>query len=114
MGYDARYDPDADFDRWYTRGTAAAIGRWIKPGDTVLELGCATGAMTAAFVGSGAAVVAVDRSGPYLERARARGLGGVEFLRADIVELRLGRVFEHVVAANVAHEVPDLHAFLKV
>lgn len=114
MGYDDRYDPDTDFDRWYTRGTATAIARWIEPAQSVLELGCATGAMTEAIVACGASVTAVDRSEAYLDRARARVAKGVEFLHADIAELALGRTFDHVVAANVAHEVPDLASFLAV
>jgi 2-polyprenyl-3-methyl-5-hydroxy-6-metoxy-1,4-benzoquinol methylase len=112
MGYDDRYDPDTDFDRWYTKGTGAAIVRFLRPGQTVLELGCATGAMTAQFVEAGVSVLAVDRSAPYLERARARHLAGVEFVEGDISTLVLDRTFDHVVAANVAHEVPDLPSFL--
>ena len=114
MGYDDRYDPDADFDRWYTRGTGTAIAAFIRSGDEVLELGCATGAMTADLVAAGATVVGVDRSAPWLERARARGLDGATFEQADIDGLDLGRRFDHVVAANVLHEVPDLDAALAV
>lgn len=114
MGYDDRYDPDADFDRWYTRGTGRAIAAFLRPGDEVLELGCATGAMTVAFVAAGATVVGVDRSAPWLERARARRLQGATFQLADIDGLDLGGRFDHVVAANVLHEVPDLDAALAV
>lgn len=112
MGYDDRYDPDTDFDRWYTRATGEAIVRWIRSGQTVLELGCATGAMTSMFVEAGAIVHAVDRSEAYLERARARGLAHATFVQGDITELDVTDHYDHVVAANVAHEVPDLHAFL--
>jgi 2-polyprenyl-3-methyl-5-hydroxy-6-metoxy-1,4-benzoquinol methylase len=114
VGYDDRYDPDTDFDRWYTRGTGDAIAAWIRPGDAVLELGCATGLMTARLADAGASVVAVDRSAAYLDRARGRGLPDVTFVEADIGTLDLGRTFAHVVAANVAHEVPNLDAFLGV
>jgi 2-polyprenyl-3-methyl-5-hydroxy-6-metoxy-1,4-benzoquinol methylase len=112
MGYDDRYDPDTDFDRWYTRGTGAAIAGFLHAGDEVLELGCATGAMTADFVARGATVVAIDRSEPWLDRARARGLAGADFQAGDIDELELGRTFDHVVAANVLHEVLDVAGVL--
>jgi len=112
VGYDDRYDPDTDFDRWYTKATGAAILRWMEPGDTVLEFGCATGAMTAQFVSAGTSVTAVDRSAAYLERAVARGLTNATFVQGDISRIEIGDQFRHVVAANVAHEVPDLDALL--
>jgi 2-polyprenyl-3-methyl-5-hydroxy-6-metoxy-1,4-benzoquinol methylase len=107
MSYADRYDPDEDFDRWYTLATAREIGRWIRPGDTVLELGCATGLMTAALVDHEAVVTAVDHATTYLERARARELPGVSFVEHDIVTIEHTERFRHVVVANVAHEVPD-------
>jgi 2-polyprenyl-3-methyl-5-hydroxy-6-metoxy-1,4-benzoquinol methylase len=107
MTYADRYDPDVDFDRWYSTATAREIVRWVQPGASVLELGCATGLMTAWFADAGAEVVAVDPSPSYLERARARGLPAVEFLEHDIVSVALERRFDHVVLANVVHEVPE-------
>jgi 2-polyprenyl-3-methyl-5-hydroxy-6-metoxy-1,4-benzoquinol methylase len=114
MGYDDRYDPDADFDRWYTRGTGEAIAHWVHPGEHVLELGCATGLMSAQLVKAGATVVGIDRAASYLERARARGLSTAEFIEGDITAIEIDQQFDHVVAANVAHEVPDLAGFLRV
>lgn len=114
MGYDDRYDPDADFDRWFTVGTGRAIAPWLKPGDEVLELGCATGLMTVTLAEAGAVVVGVDRSEVYLERARARALPQASFLAHDVTTLDLRRTFDHVVLANVAHEVPDPAALFRV
>ncbi|MEY2571715.1 MAG: hypothetical protein QOE63_2065 [Acidimicrobiaceae bacterium] len=107
MGYEDRYDPDTDFDRWYTIGTGAVIARSIAPGDRVLELGCATGLMTMALVERGASVVGVDRVEAWLGRARARALPGTTFAVADLATLDMGSRFDHVVAANVVHEMPD-------
>ena len=114
MGYEDRYDPDADFDRWYTVGTARAIAPWLVPGDAVLELGCATGLMSADLVAAGATLVGIDRSASYLERAGQRSLPDATFVQADVTTLALGRTFDHVVAANVLHEVPDPAALLEV
>src|SRR5438874_1945212 len=111
MGYEDRYDPDEDFDRWYTIGTSNAVVNWLRSGDDVLELGCATGAMTAALVERGVKVVGIDRVGAWLERAWARGLAGVQLEQADLASFDLDRTFDHVLATNVAHEVPDLDDF---
>ncbi|MFN8026807.1 MAG: class I SAM-dependent methyltransferase [Acidimicrobiia bacterium] len=65
---------------------AAAVGA----GETVLDVGCGTGATTLAVaraVGPEGSAVGLDISGPMLARARehaqAEGLGNVEFLEAD-------------------------------
>jgi len=113
MSYADRYDPDEDFDRWYTVATGREIGRWLRPGDAVLELGCATGLMTSAFVERGATVTAVDHAPAYLDRARARQLPGVTFVEHDIVTVAVADRFRHVVLANVAHEVPDPAALFR-
>ena len=47
-------------------------------GETILDVGCGTGSMTAALAepGSHAAIVGIDRSEPYVAFARAPGGGG--------------------------------------
>lgn len=107
MGYSARYDPDADFDRWYTDATADAVVPFLRDGDTVLELGCATGRMSALLTEAGAVLTGVDRADAYLELARARSLPAATFVNDDIVDFRAGSEFDHVILANVVHEVPD-------
>lgn len=111
--YASIYDPDTDFDSWYTVGTGAAIARRLSPGQRVLELGCATGLMTVSFAGAKAQVVGVDRSEQYLERARARGLEGATFVWGDVVEYDGDTPFDHVTATNLIHELPDPHGFLR-
>jgi 2-polyprenyl-3-methyl-5-hydroxy-6-metoxy-1,4-benzoquinol methylase len=109
--YSAIYDPDTDFDARYTMATVRRIAERVAPGDRVLELGCATGLMTAHLAGQGARVTGVDRSGDYLARARTR-LGD----RAVLVEAVLdapgwedltGDGFDHVLLCNLVHELPD-------
>ncbi|MCK9250948.1 MAG: class I SAM-dependent methyltransferase [Solirubrobacteraceae bacterium] len=108
MDYTDDYDPDRDFDRHYTAATAARIAPWLRPRERVVELGCATGAMTGALVGEDRRVVAVDRSDAYLDRARERGLPGVTWRRGDLDAplMDVGRA-DHVVLANVLHELAD-------
>jgi SAM-dependent methyltransferase len=109
--YSAIYDPDTDFDARYTMATVRRIGERVAPGDRVLELGCATGLMTAHLADLGARVTGVDRSGAYLERARARAGGRATFVRAGLGdpgwEDRVGDGFDHVLLCNLVHELPD-------
>jgi 2-polyprenyl-3-methyl-5-hydroxy-6-metoxy-1,4-benzoquinol methylase len=112
LDYTEIYDPETDFDARFTLATGRRVARWLRPGDRVLELGCATGLMTGMLAGDGRSVLAVDRSEPYLERLRARRLAGVEALAADLRELGdVGR-FDHVVLTSVLHEVDDPVALL--
>ena len=109
--YSAIYDPEADFDSRYSRATIALIAPHVLEGEGVLELGCATGLMTAGLAARGARVTAVDRSEAYLRRARDRGLPGVRFVQAQLDEPgwdeRVGGGFAHVLACNLIHELPD-------
>ncbi len=104
--YSDRYDPDTDFDRHYTVATGTRIRRWFRPGDTVLELGCATGLMTSLFAERDVRVDAVERTPAYHARAAQRGLPGVTVHLADIDDVR-GGPYQHVVAAHVVNELPD-------
>jgi len=112
VDYTETYDPEADFDAVYSRATIRRIRRWVRPGDRVLELGSATGLMTAELVGAGAEVDAVDRSAAYLERLRARGLPGVTVREADVEGLDAPGPYRHVLATNLLHELADPVALL--
>lgn len=110
--YSADYDPDTDVDRHYTRATGVRIRRWMRPGDRVLELGCATGAMTALLAERGVAIDAVERAPLYVGRARARALPGVSVHHGDVTEWDRPGTYHHVVATNILNELPDPLAFL--
>lgn len=114
VDYTGTYDPDVDFDAWYTDVTAAAVVERIRPGERVLELGCATGRMSARLAAAGADVLGIDRSAPYVERAVARQLASARFVVADIGEhlARERRHYHHVVATNLVHEVDDAAGFV--
>jgi ubiquinone/menaquinone biosynthesis C-methylase UbiE len=113
--YSESYDPDADFDRYYTLATARAIAPQIQMTDTVIELGSATALMAASIISLSPVAhwLGIDRSETYLEKARARHLPNAEFVKGDLNDLPpLDRRFDHVLATNVLHEVADPHAFL--
>jgi SAM-dependent methyltransferase len=109
--YSAIYDPDTDFDARYTMATVRRIAERVAPGDRVLELGCATGLMTAHLAEMGARVTGVDRSGAYLARARARLGDRATFVEAVLDapgwEDLVGDGFDHVLLCNLVHELPD-------
>jgi 2-polyprenyl-3-methyl-5-hydroxy-6-metoxy-1,4-benzoquinol methylase len=112
--YTATYDPDVDFDRHYTLATARSIRTRLASGARVLELGCATGLMTAAIADGTIDVLGVDRSAAYLARAWARGLPRAEFREGDLEALPdTGERFDHVLATNVLHELADPLGFLR-
>jgi 2-polyprenyl-3-methyl-5-hydroxy-6-metoxy-1,4-benzoquinol methylase len=105
--YTTTYDPDLDFDAWYTRATAAIIGPQLSAGRRVLELGCATGLMTSLLAPAGATIVGVERSEEYLARARARELPGVTYVESELATFQPEGVFDHVLATNLLHEFDD-------
>ena len=90
------------YGRWaalYDRvATAPGVGRWRRaaadrvagPGDTVVEMGCGSGANLPYLrerVGAAGRVVGVDVTGPLLERAGARAAdANVSVVRGDATE----------------------------
>jgi trans-aconitate methyltransferase len=78
----------------------------------VLELGCATGLMTVQLAQVAGELVAVDRSASYLERLRVRRLPGATAILADVETYEPAGRFDHVVAANLLHELGDPGALL--
>lgn len=112
LDYSALYDPDTDFDRHYTVATGRRIRRWFRPGDRVLEFGCATGLMTSLFAQRPVTVDALERSPAYVARARARGLPAVTVHHGAILEWQPEGSYEQVVAANLLNELPDPPEFL--
>ena len=115
MGHDYsdRYDPETDFDRHYTVATGTRIRRWFRPGDRVLELGCAAGFMTSLLAERDVTVDAVERTPAYHRRAVDRGLPRATFHLADVYEFTADHRYEQVVAAHVLNELPDPLALLR-
>lgn len=79
--------------RRYRQDTVSALA--LKPGDTVVELGCGTGLnfeYVQRAIGPTGRLIAVDLTDAMLELARARaakeGWSNVEFVQADMAEWR--------------------------
>ena len=91
-------------------GTGAVVARLIRPGDTVLECACGTGAIASAIAPACARVVATDFSEGMLKQARKKlaRYPNVVVEQADITHLRYADdSFDAVVAANVIHLLPE-------
>lgn len=91
-------------------GTGSAVARLIRPGDTVLECACGTGAITAAIAPACARVVATDFSEGMLKQARKKlaRFPHVVVEQADITDLHYADdSFDAVVAGNVIHLLPE-------
>lgn len=115
MSYDLiDYDPDVDFDRWYTDTTAGWVDRALPRTGQILEVGCATGRMTARLVREGRRIVAVTLSSKMLMRGIARELPGVVWMCDDVSEWEPvpGKAYDAVVCTLVLHELPDPGAML--
>ena len=91
-------------------GTGGAVARLIRPGDTVLECACGTGAISAAIAPACARVVATDYSEGMLKQARKKLAthSNVTVEQADITALRYAAdSFDVAVAGNVIHLLPE-------
>ncbi len=89
-------------------GELDACRQFLRPGTTVLELGCGTGRLTAPLLFAGCAVTVVDNSDEMLAYVPS----DAHTIRADIEELRLPATFDVVLLASrlINHEDPDVRA----
>lgn len=91
--------------RWARR--VNMLSSHLKPGMTVLELGCGTGYFTQELVRSGADIVAIDVSPELLEIARTNcSAPNVHYQLENAYELSYGDgVFDSVVGSSVLHHL---------
>lgn len=84
----------------------------LRPGMSVLDVGCGTGSITADVartVGPSGTVVGIDRDPALLRRARERhaGVRGLRFEEGDVLVFRHQAVFDVVTAARVLQWIED-------
>jgi ubiquinone/menaquinone biosynthesis C-methylase UbiE len=93
---------------WYAQSHRSWIDdQGLRAGDRVLEVGCATGALTAYLADIGYQVTGLDRSDDMIRRAR-NDHPGLDLLVGDATSLpHDSGVFDAVVAASVVNVVPD-------
>ena len=88
----------------------------LKPGDTVLDLGCGTGVMVPFYLAAQAGkIVAVDVSEKMVERAREKfgGEPSVELRASDALSLDEGERFDAAVIYNAYPHFPDKLALVE-
>ena len=76
----------------------------IRPGVSVHELGCGTGALTKMLVDRGAYILGVDQSEGMLRRARRRA-PTANLIQADILRFECSQTFDRVLIAFVLHHL---------
>jgi ubiquinone/menaquinone biosynthesis C-methylase UbiE len=99
------------------------LGRFVRPGDRVLDIGCGPGYFTrpmARMVGAPGCVVAADLQGEMLAmlRERAENEGVISRIRLhktrpETLALNDLGPFDFVLAFYVVHEVPDIGRLFK-
>lgn len=88
------------------------LAELLKPGMSVLDIGCGTGAITAGIakaVGAGGRVVGVDRDESLLQLAREqhRDLENLRFEYRDVLSLEYQQCFDVVTAARAVQWMSD-------
>lgn len=107
VDYTEIYDPETDFDRWYTVLTARRIAPCLQAGQNVLEIGSATGLLTQALLERQCRIVCIERSHDYAMRARGKNMPDVEIHEQTVESFVPDRMFDHILAINILHEIPD-------
>jgi trans-aconitate methyltransferase len=98
------YDRDFAFVAAY----GAELLDWLqpKPGETILDLGCGTGSLTAKIVDAGATVIGMDSDPDMIEAARERLGDAVELRVADAHDFTVETPVDAVVSNAALHWMP--------
>lgn len=80
-----------------------------QPGESILDLGCGDGALTARLAAMGANIIGIDASQSMLQAANALGL---DVKLADMHDFDLDRRFDAVFTNAVLHWTRDIDAVL--
>lgn len=121
----AHYDLSANLyylfgfrEQAYRKRAIAALR--LKPGDTVVELGCGTGlnfSLLQQSVGPGGKIIGIDLATPMLTQAKARverhGWTNVELIQADAAVYKFPQDIGGVLSTFAITLVPEYDAILK-
>jgi ubiquinone/menaquinone biosynthesis C-methylase UbiE len=100
---------------------AKIFGGLVKPGQTVVDLGCGPGYFSmglAKLVGEGGRVIAVDLQPEMLDMARRRAtqlglLSRIQFHQCPPDRIGIDQPVDFALAFWMIHEVPNVEAFLR-
>ena len=96
------------------------VGEYIRPGDTVIDVGCGPGYFTidmAKMVGDTGRVIAVDLQEPMLlkvkKKAARHGVADrIQYHRCEADKIGLEAAADFILAYYMIHETPDPERFL--
>lgn len=77
-----------------------------QAGESILDLGCGTGHLTAEIAAIGARVVGIDRSSEMIAEAKAK-YPGIEFQVVDATQLKFDQQFDAVFSNAALHWILD-------
>ncbi len=87
-----------------------SLKKVIKPGDTVLDIGCSTGITSRAMGKAGAVVTGVDIAPDLIAYAEEKNFHyNIDYLVGDVVELSLGKKFDIISMVDVIEHIPPLY-----
>lgn len=91
---------------------------YLKPGDTILEVGCGTGSTALLLAESVRHVTASDLSGNMISianrKATDQGIDNIDFVASDVLGENIGRgPYDAVLALNLIHLLKDTPAVMK-
>lgn len=98
------------------RSELIILGGGLRPGTSVMEIGCGTGMFTELFAQTGAKILAVDLSSDLLTRARERKLDPqqVTFLESPFESCEERGPFDAIIGSSVLHHLDCTVVFKKI
>jgi 2-polyprenyl-3-methyl-5-hydroxy-6-metoxy-1,4-benzoquinol methylase len=103
--------PDAGFSPVELR-TIENTKKYLRPGDVVLDYGCAAGTITCEFAAGVQKVHGIDFSAKMIDAARrkaaGRGIENVSFTQSTLFDERLtNESYDAILAFSILHLLPD-------
>jgi 2-polyprenyl-3-methyl-5-hydroxy-6-metoxy-1,4-benzoquinol methylase len=98
------------------RAHLIATAAGLRPGMTVLELGCGTGVFTERFAKTGVRLVAIDVSDELIAAARRRtgASAHVDFLCQEFETMHAGQRFDAILGSSVLHHLEEHRALAQM
>lgn len=104
------YDTSLKFVSDYGKEVVALLN--AKPGETILDIGCGTGDLSAEIAAVGTKVIGLDNAEEMLQRA-AKKYPQITFLKADAQDFKLDEPVDAVFSNAALHWIPNQESVLE-